>query len=90
MLKGMHRHTQEGKALFHRLMARARVSVQNAFAGLLQQWPSICHKSLNRLGKAPVDCHIVVAVFLLNMQGILYCNQKNGDGRVRPVSVLSL
>ena len=74
MLRGAAKNTQAGR-VYNRYMAKARVSVENAFAGLLNKWGLIGHKRVNKLGSMPLSKHVAVAAMLHNVEGILYGNQ---------------
>ncbi len=74
MLRGMARRTARGKK-YNRTMGRVRVTIENAFAGVLNSWGMVGHKRINRLGSMPLAKHMSVAILLYNLQGIWYGNQ---------------
>ena len=81
MLRGASKRTRAGRR-YNRKMARVRVSIENAIGEVLTQWGLVGHKNTNLLGAIPLAKHVSVAVFLHNVQGILYgnqCTQKFGD-----------
>ncbi len=74
MLKGAARRTPQGER-FNAHMASVRVSVENAFAEVLNRWAYVGVKRLHKLGSMPVGKQTVVAFWLHNCYGILYGTQ---------------
>eukprot|EP00961_Rhodomonas_salina_P254576 3440059-Rhodomonas_salina.1 len=72
MLKGAARRSVRGQR-FNRRMASVRISVENAFAEVLNRWQYIGVRLLQKLGSSmPVGQHNVVGFFMHNCYGILY------------------
>eukprot|EP00961_Rhodomonas_salina_P130106 1751967-Rhodomonas_salina.2 len=65
--------TQQGKR-FNDAMAHVRVSVENAFADVLNKWGFVGHRHMQVHGSMQVAKHMHVAFFLHNCFGILYGN----------------
>ncbi len=74
MLRGAAARTDAGKQ-YNRRMASVRISIENAFAELLNRWRFVGVKRLHVLGTMPVAKHLHVAVLLHNMYGICYGGQ---------------
>jgi len=71
-------------------MAGVRVAIENAIGEVLGQWGHVGHKKTNILGSVPLAKHVSVAVFLHNIQGILYgnlCTSMFGEGLRERLSV---
>ncbi len=74
MLRGAAARTAAGKR-FNAQMASVRVSIENAFAEVLNRWRFVGVKRLQVLGTMPVAKHVAVAVMFHNMYNILYGSQ---------------
>ena len=74
MLKGLARKTPRGKR-FNKRMAGVRVSVENAFAEVMNQWGFVSARKMQKLGSMPVAKHVACAFLLHNCHGILQGNQ---------------
>jgi hypothetical protein len=71
MLRGAAARSDAGRA-FNRKMASVRISVENAFAELLNRWRFVGVRRLHVLGSMPVAKHVHVAVMFHNLYGIFY------------------
>ncbi len=74
MLRGAAARTDAGKR-FNRTMASVRISIENAFAEVLNRWRFVGVKRLHVLGSMPVAKHVHVAILFHNLYGICYGSQ---------------
>ncbi len=74
MLRGAAARTAAGRR-YNARMASVRISIENAFAEVLNRWKMVGVKRLHVLGTMPVGKHVAVAVMLHNMYSILYGSQ---------------
>ncbi len=74
MLRGAAARSDAGRQ-FNRRMASVRISIENAFAEVLNRWRFVGVKRLHVLGTMPCAKHVHVAVLFHNLYGICYGSQ---------------
>ncbi len=74
MLRGAAARSAAGRR-YNQRMASVHISIENAFAELLNRWRLAGVKRLHVMGSMPVAKHVHVAVLLHNLYGICYGGQ---------------
>lgn len=70
---------------YNQLLSSDRISVEQVFGRVLQQWHFNCLKSLHKLGLSPIGLHYTVAVLLTNCYTCLHGNAVSSRYGIQPL-----